>query len=193
MARVLPFDNFVARKIQKWKHRAQEWKINFIDAIGVSPLEEMIYFWNGYKRMRPEHLEVSLQRLAWSISSENPSWARETFDEQAMLSILRAATMRGMKRTEDAKRILKTEILNHEWSEFKGHLKDNWTCPCAHYEMAVNCWIEHNASPDKSKKLLQECSEWLEKVAKWESYEMDTRYDFLLHNERRDANSMCYL
>lgn len=187
MARQLPFDTFVNRKIQKWNLRAQEWKVDFIDAVGVSPIEEMIYFWNGYKRMRPEHLEISLQRLAWSTSPGNPMWARETLDEQAVLSFLRAATLRALRRTEDAKRVLKTEILSHEWSEFKGHLRDSWTCPCAHYEMAINLWIEHSESLD-DKRLLLECSEWLEKVARWESYDLDTRCDRCLCKGRPSAD-----
>jgi hypothetical protein len=44
MARPFPFDLFVVRKIDKWEHRAKEWSVPFVDAIGVSPLEEMIYF-----------------------------------------------------------------------------------------------------------------------------------------------------
>lgn len=86
MARQLPFDIFVVRKMQKWEARAKEWHCDFIDAIGVSPLEEMIYFWNGYKRMRDDHLQVSLQNLAWSESSENPHWDKEGLDEKSFLS-----------------------------------------------------------------------------------------------------------
>ncbi|KAK5201422.1 Mitochondrial outer membrane protein iml2, partial [Cryomyces antarcticus] len=96
MARQLPFDIFVLRKIRKWEHRAKEWGVEFVDAVGVSPIEEMIYFWNGYKRMRPEHLETSLARLAWSQSSANPLWAREGLDEHAILHVLRAATLRNL-------------------------------------------------------------------------------------------------
>ncbi|KAH9870692.1 hypothetical protein IAQ61_006170 [Plenodomus lingam] len=177
MARQLPFDVFVIRKIQKWEARAKEWKCDFIDAIGVSPLEEMIYFWNGYKRMRIDHLEVSLQNLAWSESAANPFWEKESQDEHAILTVLRAATLRNMGRTAEAKALLEKDILPIDRTLLKGNLKDNWTAPCARYEMAANLWREADADGDSEAhmKTLNQCKDWLEEVTRWEAYDLDAR------------------
>lgn len=174
MARQLPFDIFVCRKILKWEDRAKTWNVDFVDAIGVSPLEEMIFFWNGYKRQSPKHTERSLESLAWSASEHNPHWTKEGIDEHAILSVLRATCLRHLKRHDEAKEILKTEVISHDWAQFKGGHKDNWPCPIAHYEMAVNFWQERDGT-SSDKERLQECSKWLEKVANWESYDLDTR------------------
>ena len=58
MARQLPFDSFVSRKIQKWEHRSKERGVEFVDAVGVSPIEEMLYFWSKGS--------VENTRLAWA-------------------------------------------------------------------------------------------------------------------------------
>ena len=173
MARQLPFDTFVGRKIQKWEQRAKDWKVDFIDAIGVSPIEEMTYFWNGFKRMRPEHLETSLEKLAWSTSDANPHWKKETLDEQAVLAVLQATVLRNLGRTKEAREVLQKHILSHEWAEFKGGLKDNWTCPVAPYEMAVSYWNDYCETAEQTD--LKESSKWLDKVAAWESYDLDAR------------------
>jgi tetratricopeptide (TPR) repeat protein len=178
MARQLPFDVFVVRKIQKWEARAKEWGCNMIDAVGVSPIEEMIYFWNGYKRMRDDHLQVSLANLAWSESSANPHWEKEGLDERAILQVLRAATLRNMNRTAEAKALLEKEILPVDRTLFKGNLKDNWTAPCARYEMAANIWREADVDghPETRPKMLEQCRDWLEEVTKWEGFDLDARY-----------------
>ena len=175
MARQLPFDVFVSRKVAKWEQRAQDMDVPFVDAIGVSPLEEMCYFWNGYKRMRAEHLELSLDAIAWSSDvSRNPLWEKEALDERCIASLLRAATLRNLGEITEAKRILQEELLCHEWASFKGHLKDNWTQPVACYEMAVCLWQERDGT-ETDKERFKKCSELLDKVANWETYEMEAR------------------
>ncbi|KAL2362472.1 hypothetical protein RJZ56_004645 [Blastomyces dermatitidis] len=223
MARQLPFDVFVARKISKWESRAKEWNVDFIDAIGVDPFEEMIYFWNGHSRMNKEELENSLRCLEWSESEHNKHWDRESTDERAILALLRASILRFLRRHDESKKLLQSQILVHDRATFKGHLKDDWTCPTAHYEMAANLWMERYAyrplcstpaddpanspsrpesasatDPNSSSKpstpvssehiprsnesveahdwrKVCECREWIDKVAKWETYELDAR------------------
>ncbi|KAH0544063.1 hypothetical protein FGG08_001681 [Glutinoglossum americanum] len=171
MARQLPLDIFVTRKVQKWQHRATEWDVSFVEAVGVSPIEEMTYMWNGFKRMEPSKLQDSLVALAWSTNS-NEHWPRESLDEQAINAILRATILRSLERYNEARAILKTEILIHDRTAFKGHLRDDWTCPSAHYEMAVICWKERAT---RGEEAITECKEWLDKAAKWESYELEAR------------------
>ena len=199
MARQLPFDVFVSRKIAKWEARAKEWKVPLVDAVGVDPVEEMIFFWNGHSRMTREQLEKSLTNLAWSESPANKTWAREGLEEKAILELLRAAVLRSLRRHEEARELLQTHILSQDRNQFKGHLKDDWICPVAHFEMAANLWMERPAyiavhgAPESVKKTEKKedtsatdekaverekalsCKEYLEKAARWESYELDAR------------------
>lgn len=187
MARQLPFDVFVTRKIAKWEARAKEWKVDLIDAIGVDPVEEMIFFWNGHSRMTPSQLEESLVRLAWCESNENKTWPREGKEDKAILDLLRAAVLRSLHKYDEAKEVLRTKILPHEKSIFKGPLKDDWVLPAAHFEMAANVWMErptyqslHQVSDKPAdlpaeRKLVSTCKEHLDHAARWESYELDAR------------------
>ena len=177
MARQLPFDVFVTRKILKWEARTKEWNVPFIEAIGISPIEEMIYFWNGYKRMTAPHLEESLKALKWSEDlNQNPHWEKETLDERAVLTVLRAAILRNLGKHEEAKALLKKEVISHDRSLFKGHLRDDWTCPTAHYEMGVNLWMQRSRDgSERDQELVKECSSWISKTAAWEAYDLDAR------------------
>lgn len=216
MAKQLPFDVLVMRKIAKWEARAKEWNVDFVDAVGVDPVEEMIFFWNGHNRMSTAQLQDSLKRLEWSESSENKTWHREDLDEKAILALLRGGILRSLRRHDESKETLRAGILCHDKAMFKGHLKDDWTCPTAHYEMASNLWMERysyrpargevlpirgdengTGSPDKAsangangedtsdelnesheahdRAKVRECGEWIEKVARWEAFELDAR------------------
>ena len=175
MARQLPFDIFVVRKLSKWEARAKDWGVPLIDAIGVSPMEEMIYLWNGIKRMDRRQLEASLEVLACHEDpAQNSTWLREGLDEKAILAVLRAATYRNLNRWDDAKSLLKTQVIAHDRTVFKGQLKDDWTCPTAHYEMGANLWAQRTGA-EGDAALVREAQEWVEKAAKWEGYELDAR------------------
>ncbi len=180
MARQLPFDIFVTRKLQKWESRAKEWNVPFVDAVGISPVEEMIFLWNGYKRMNTSQLETSLEQLNWSESSSNPTWSRESTDEKAILAVLRGATLRNLGRWDAAKAALKTGVLSVDRAEMKGGLKDDWTGPAAHYEMGVVCWMQRAEAVKAGdvrgeERWVGECATWVDKAAKWEAYELDAR------------------
>lgn len=71
MARQLPFDVFVLRKVNKWQQRAQERSIELVDAIGVSPTEEMSYLWSTSPTSHtPFHLGVAQNRATRHDSGE---------------------------------------------------------------------------------------------------------------------------
>ncbi|KAL9006223.1 MAG: hypothetical protein Q9188_001047 [Gyalolechia gomerana] len=175
MARQLPFDRFVTRKIRKWEQRAKEWDVPFIDAVGVSPLEEMTYFWRGNRRMDGSQLQTSLENLAWSETRDNITWEKEEKDERAILSVLKATTLRSLRRWDEAISVLKEGVLGVEKAELKGGLRDDWTGPCAHYEMGVGCWMRRKDGAKGEEEWVRECGEWVDKAAKWEGYELDAR------------------
>ncbi|KAI4187373.1 MAG: hypothetical protein LQ346_005501 [Caloplaca aetnensis] len=179
MARQLPFDVFATRKAKKWQQRSATWDFAFIDVVGVSPLEEMIMFWNGYRRMDESQLQTSLDNLAWS-DGRDPAysiWKREERDERAMLAVLRAVTLRNLGRWQDAVDALDKEVLGPgvDFAELKGGLRDDWTAPMAHYEMGVICWMRRKDGVKAEGEWVRECEEWIEKAARWGSYELDAR------------------
>lgn len=170
MARQLPFDVFVTRKLQKWEARARDWSVPFVDAVGVSPIEEMIFLWNGYKRMDTSQLEESLSRLSWSETS-NLHWKREGADEKAILSLLYGTTLRNLERYEEAKQSLRSGVLSYDKNELKGGSKDDWTAPAANYEMGVNCWMQRGEARREGKEA--EVKKWVkecESVSNFSSF-----------------------
>jgi hypothetical protein len=173
MARQLPFDTFVARKLAKISARAEAQGCVYMDAIGVSPLEEMIYFWSGYKRMPQQQLDTSLARLAWS--EQRGSWSSEHADERAVLSLLKATCLRFSNRMVDAKATLKEGALKQDMAALRTcpH-PDTWPVPVGHYEMAVCLWEEAGRETG-DKAVLRLCSEELAKVEKTEGYDLDAR------------------
>ena len=139
MGRQLPFDTFVVRKITKWTTRATLQSTSFISAIGVSPLEEMIFFWNGYKKQSSEHLSQSLANFSWSESQAG--WKDEADDEKAILKVLRGVVLRNLRRHDESLAELRG-VLSVDPNTLRGEGRDDWPIPVAHYEVAVNLWMQ---------------------------------------------------
>lgn len=68
---------------------------------------------------------------------------------------------------------------------FKGENKDDWTLPCAHYELAVIAWKEScdpSCWPADAQEIdafrqqkVRECEEYLEHVKTWDTFVLDAR------------------
>jgi hypothetical protein len=174
LAKQLPFDIYVIRKVQKWEERAKAWNVDLVDAIGVSPLEEMMYLWNGTKKMSAHELNDSLKNLDMARAT-HPEKLVGNIDESGMRALLVSSVYRSQKKYAEARDLLQTEVLCHDKAAFKGHLCDDWTPPSATYEMAAIAWAERDLPGVNSNAKVAECEAWTEKAAKWESYVLDAR------------------
>ena len=177
MARQLPFDGFVARKMQKWEARGAALGVSTIDAVGISPLVEIVYFWNGFKKMAPKHVELTLAALDRSEAHLKHIQCDDA-DELASLAVLRAASLRTAGNYTEATALLKAEVVPRERLLNKGGFKDNWPPPIAHYELAANMWAwknEEGAADEDKRRRVSEAQEWLERASKSESYELEAR------------------
>ncbi|RMZ80366.1 hypothetical protein DV738_g2858, partial [Chaetothyriales sp. CBS 135597] len=191
MGRQLPFDVFVVRKVTKWTERAAHRGCGLIEAIGVSPLEEMIYLWGGYKKMDDANLEHSLRNLACVLGE---------IDEKASLALLRSVILRNLRRYDESMALLKTELLPLSPHALRGAHRDDWPAPAAHHEMAVNLWMLRSGyRPSHARTtgsntntnshhsnitivdlaadavLVQEAKTHLTRAKNWDRYELEAR------------------
>lgn len=131
-----PLESFIGRKIQKWKTRASVRNIDFVDAVGVSPLEEMIFLWNGHMRMSESQLKQSLADLQWSETND-ANWKSEDPDEHAIFAILKSVILRNQGRFEEAKKLLTQQIISKGQIASNGSTQESWPFPLAHLECVI--------------------------------------------------------
>ncbi|KAI0440516.1 outer membrane protein Iml2/Tetratricopeptide repeat protein 39 [Xylaria telfairii] len=178
MARPLPFEEFVVRKLKKWEERSSTLGIDLADAVGISPMQEMVYLWNGLKKMQPSELDNAAGDLSWdrlTCSEEVRSKIQAQVDEKALQDLCHAAILRNLEMFDEA-RLKLQEILKFDKSSFKGATKDDYIPPSAYYEMAVLAWVEGQMkTPAETKKKVEDCQSWLDKVSRWEAYVLDGR------------------
>lgn len=117
MARQLPFEVFVQRKIQKWEERAKSLSVDLADAIGASPAAEMSYMWNTIKRMGPAELEKAVGGMSWDRCTAKPEVVEKIkaeVDEMGSWALITASLYRSQKKFEEAREMLETHVLKHE-------------------------------------------------------------------------------
>lgn len=117
MARQLPIETFVQRKVQKWENLAKLHGANLADVVGSSPALEMCYMWNGAKRMGEGELRKGIENLRWERCTAEPQVfesIKAQKDEMAVWAISMASLLRGQGKLEDARSVLGQNVLNHD-------------------------------------------------------------------------------
>jgi hypothetical protein len=119
MAKQLPFEVFIQRKLKRWEERAAALKVDLADAVGSSPVVEMVYMWNGIKKMAPEEVDKCLANLEWSrctCSEEVRGKIQADVDESGGRVLFVAALHRRRGNYEEARKMLQDEVLAHDLS-----------------------------------------------------------------------------
>lgn len=117
MARQLPLETFINRKMAKWEARAKELNIDIADAVGPSPALEMAYMWNGQNRMGDAERERAEGNLSWercTAPAECLAKIKAASDDMAVWALLMASLLKGKKRYADCRALLKDHITSRD-------------------------------------------------------------------------------
>ncbi|CAK7269379.1 Mitochondrial outer membrane protein iml2 [Sporothrix epigloea] len=189
MARQMPFEAFVVRKLARWEARAKIHNIDLIDAVGVSPALEMAYFWGSAKKLPDDLLELALNKyLPWERCTADAlvvAAFQDAPDESGVGSLCKAALLRALGRLGEAQVVLDKELFVHERAAFRGPNKNDYVLAAGHYEAGVILWLqasdpsyfpsgELSVDAYRHQKVNESLAQ-LERVANWETFVLDAR------------------
>ncbi|OAA53322.1 Tetratricopeptide repeat protein 39 [Cordyceps fumosorosea ARSEF 2679] len=186
MARQLPFEAFVQRKLQKWEARSKDLGVDLADAVSVSPAVEMTFAFGTTTLMSTSEFDKAQDCLAWSrlTAPADKLDKLKDRDELGVRAVCLASILRGSNHLDEAQTLLQKEVLSHDKNLFKGGHREDYVVPATLHELAAIAWAECDQPPadlDASKleahqkAKVKECEEHLEKARLWESYVLDGR------------------
>ncbi|EPX72258.1 uncharacterized protein SOCG_00024 [Schizosaccharomyces octosporus yFS286] len=138
-----PLDKYIRRKVRKLCERRASVgnQGGLAEYVGFSPLYELIYVWNGFRRMNLEELSQ------FDVDRVHP-WQDEGDD--ICQALVKATLWRNLGKLDESK------ILLHKLCQVTKHV-ERWAIAFAHYEMAVVLFVIDS----KSKNSLKECDSYL--------------------------------
>lgn len=176
----MPFDNFVLRKMAQISSVAKKNKLDLIDAIGTSPIHELIYFWNGYNRMPTKHLRMTSKLLDYTISKH--AKIPETTEEGMIRNLLQSLIQRRLGKISEGNAILDEKVLTYIIQthsqgggetgsyQFVKLSANPWMYTTALYEKSLFIW------KDEGLDGLDDAKEWLRRAMNYaDDYELSTR------------------
>ncbi|KAL6940240.1 hypothetical protein ACO0QE_004137 [Hanseniaspora vineae] len=175
MAKNLPFDRFMNRKVTMFQNIAKKYNIKDpLDCIPISPVNELTYLYDGYTRMYEKNLLNSLKMV---IEYKNPAIDLQLEDQETIKEFLTAVIYRRVGKVSEGCEILDQKIIPKIiQSENNGKVKfyklkdDPWLYPSALYERALFNWKLEDV------KGLKDCRDWLQKSLDFAGdYELSSR------------------
>ncbi|KAH3900606.1 related to Mitochondrial outer membrane protein SCY_3392 [Saccharomycodes ludwigii] len=177
MAKNLPFDRFMQRKVDQIKAIQSKHNIKDpLDAIATSPVHELSYLYQGFSRMDEDLLKLSLKLIT---EYENPATELKLPDQEMIKNFMTAVIYRRIGRVEEGCRILDTELIPEiiydvnpttNKTRFNKLTQDPWLYPSALYERALFSWKIKNIDG------LTESRDWLQRALDFAGdYELSTR------------------
>jgi len=179
----MPFDKFVLRKTKHIEERHRKYpELLYIECVGTSLIHELVYFWNGYNRMKPEDLELLHRMLEFS----NSPYAKfpETQDEAMIRHFFQSLALRQLGKPAEGVTFLDSEVISRYVTQDSANAPFKFTkmtyspylYPTALYERAMFTWmlkVQNNAH-----LAILEAVTWLEKaenVSDQGDYELSNR------------------